>query len=128
MKYRVALAGLGVRGKIHLKGLVENGERFEVVGLCDINEKTMREAAEQFGLNVPMFTDAEEMLKATTPDVFAFVTMPEIRTSMVKLAVKYGVKGLSFEKPMAMNLQEARDITRMCRENGIKAVVSHQQK
>lgn len=128
MKYTVGIAGLGVRGKIHLKGILENSDRFEIVGLCDINPKREAEIAAKFNVKAPFFTDAEEMLKQTHPDVFVFVTFPEIRTSMVDLAVKYGVRGLSFEKPMAVNIQEARYITDVCNEHGIKTVVSHQQK
>jgi predicted dehydrogenase len=68
------------------------------------------------------------MLARTRPDVFCFVTMPDVRRSMVDLAVRYEVPALAFEKPMANSLAEAWDITRICRARSIKAVVSHQQK
>ena len=35
-KYRVAQVGCGNRGKYHIKGFMENADRFEVVGLCDL--------------------------------------------------------------------------------------------
>jgi predicted dehydrogenase len=35
---------------------------------------------------------------------------------------------VAFEKPMATSLREAAEITRLCKENNIKTVVSHQQK
>ena len=41
MKHTVAIMGLGVRGKTHLKGILENPDRYEVVGLCDIREDVM---------------------------------------------------------------------------------------
>lgn len=127
-KHTVAIMGLGVRGKTHLKGILENPDRYEVVGLCDIDEPKMKGVAERFGLDVPLFVDAEEMLKQTKPEVFVFVTYPNIRLSMIKLAVKYHIKAVSFEKPMAENMQEAKAMTDLCRENGIKAIVCHQQK
>lgn len=128
MRHRVVQVGLGVRGKFHLRGLVENPEAYEIVGLCDLDPKKIEEAKAMFGLDVPAFTDAETMLRQTRPEVFVFVTHPNVRTQMVELAVRYGVKVLSFEKPMAMNLGEAHHITQLCRDNHIKAVVSHQQK
>ncbi len=128
MKHRVVQVGLGVRGKFHLRGLVKNPEAYEIVGLCDLDPKKIEEAKAMFGLDVPAFTDAETMLRQTRPEVFVFVTHPNVRTQMVELAVRYGVKVLSFEKPMAMNLGEAHHITQLCRDNHIKAVVSHQQK
>ena len=127
--HTVAVMGLGVRGKIHLHGLLENPEYFRVVGLCDIDEEKMRSVAAENGLtDVPLFTDAEEMLKATRPEVFVFVTYPDLRLSMIELAIRYGVKAISLEKPMAESLQEARKMVELCHQHGIKAVVCHQQK
>ncbi|MDY6308291.1 MAG: Gfo/Idh/MocA family oxidoreductase [Oribacterium sp.] len=128
-KYTVAVAGLGVRGKIHIHGLLENPERFEIVGLCDINANAMQEVAEANGLqSVPQFTDVEEMLKTTKPEVFCFCLLPDQRLNMIKLAVKYGVKGISLEKPVAESLQEAKEMVDLCKEHHIKAIVCHQQK
>ena len=90
MRHRVVQVGLGVRGKFHLRGLVENPEAYEIVGLCDLDPKKIEEAKAMFGLDVPAFTDAETMLRQTRPEVFVFVTHPNVRTQMVELAVRYG--------------------------------------
>ena len=119
---------MSMHGKIHLHGLLENPDYYKVVGLCDIDEPKMKAVAEEYHLDdVPLFTDAEEMLKETRPEIFVFVTYPDLRLSVIQLAVKYGVKGISFEKPMAESLQEAKKIVKLCHDNGIKAVVCHQQ-
>ena len=97
--HTVAVMGLGVRGKIHLHGLLENPDYYKVVGLCDIDEPKMKAVAEEYHLDdVPLFTDAEEMLKETRPEIFVFVTYPDLRLSVIQLAVKYGVKGISFRR------------------------------
>ena len=127
-KHTVAIMGLGVRGKTHLKALLENKDRYEVVGICDIRPEVMDEVSKKFGLNVPKFTDVEEMLSKTKPEVFVFVTYPNLRLSMIELAVKHGIKAVSFEKPMAEDMAEAKKMTELCVANGIKAVVCHQQK
>ncbi len=128
-RYRTVVMGLGVRGKIHLHGLLQNPERYEVVGLCDINEETMQNVAQANDLaHVPCFTQAEEMLDQLRPDVFVFVTYPNMRLSLIKLAAEYGVKAVSLEKPMAESLKEAQEMVEICEKNGIKAVVCHQQK
>ena len=41
--HTVAVMGLGVRGKIHLHGLLENPDYYKVVGLCDIDEPKMKQ-------------------------------------------------------------------------------------
>ena len=128
-RHTVAVMGLGVRGRIHIHGLLENPDYYEIVGLCDIDQAAMDRVASEYHLEqVPRFLDAEEMLKTVRPEVFVFVTYPDMRLNLIELGIKYGVKAVSLEKPMAESLQEAREMARLCHENGIKAVVCHQQK
>ena len=49
--HTVAVMGLGVRGKIHLHGLLENPDYYKVVGLCDIDEPKMKAVAEEYHLD-----------------------------------------------------------------------------
>lgn len=128
-KYRVAQVGIGHRGRIHANAFLELGDRFELVGLCDIDRKRLRVYAEEKQLPPKLlFYDAEEMLSSTKPDVFCFVTQPDVRLPLVELGVRYGVRGLALEKPLATSLHEGHAIWKLCREHNIKAVVSHQQK
>jgi len=126
-KYTVAIAGLGSRGKTHVKGFYENPERFEIVGIFDPSPKAVAETKERFG-ELREFSTVQEMLKTTKPDIFCFVTHPEIRKEYVKLGIANGAKALAFEKPMALSLREAYDIRNLCNENNVKAIVCHQQK
>jgi len=128
-RYTIAQAGIGNRGKVHANAILQLSDRFELVGLCDLDAEKLNEYATEKGLAPDVLhDDADRMLGATKPDVFCFVAHPDLRLPMVELAVKHGVKGLAFEKPMATSLREAWTITKLCRESGIKAVVSHQQK
>ncbi|MEK6797036.1 MAG: Gfo/Idh/MocA family oxidoreductase [Spirochaetota bacterium] len=126
-RYRVAQVGCGKRGEIHVKGFSENPDRFEIVGLCDMDASRLAAVGDAYDVK-KRYTDLETMLDETKPDVFCFVTLPHGRLSMVELAVKHRVQGLAFEKPMATSLREARAIRDLCAAHGIKAVVSHQQK
>jgi len=126
-RYRVAQVGAGARGVPHIKGFLASPDRFEMVGLCDIDGEKLARVAAEHGIEAT-YTDAEKMLADTRPDVFCFVTQPDVRLSMVELAAKYGVKAMPFEKPMATSLREAKTIADICRENGIKAMVCHQHK
>ena len=125
-KIRVAQAGCGNRGTTHLKGWLAHPERFEVVALCELDEARMRATAAELGLDVAQYADADRMLAETRPDLFCFVTRPDVRVAMVELAAKHGVRGLAFEKPMAMTLADARRIFDLCRGAGIKGTVCQQ--
>ena len=126
-KYTIAQAGAGARGVIHIEGIQANADRMELVGLCDLDAEKLSSVGERYGVDC-LFADAQEMLAETKPDIFCFVTPPSVRIDMVRLAVEHGVKGLMFEKPMATSLAEAREITDLCSEAGIKATVCHQHK
>jgi len=127
-KYTLAQVGCGRRGADHIEGFVKNADRFAYVGLCDLDEAKMKAAAEKFGVEAPLYTDAGTMLAETQPDLFCFSTMPDLRLPMVELAAAHGVKALAFEKPMALSLAEGKQIVEICREHGIKATVCHQHK
>ena len=124
-KHTVAQVGLGERGRIHIDGFLANSDRFDLVAICDIDKDRLAKGKKDFP-GPSFYTDADQMLKETQPDVFCFVTPPAIRLPLVELAAKHHVKGLAFEKPMATHLGEAYRIRQLCR--GIKTIVSHQQK
>ena len=125
-KIRVAQAGCGNRGWRHIAGWLAQSERFEIVALCELDAARMSSVADKFGFEVPQYGDADRMLAETEPDLFCFVTRPDVRLPMVELAAKHGVKGLAFEKPMALSLAEARRMVDLCRGAGIKATVCQQ--
>lgn len=127
-KYKVAQVGCGARGEIHLDGWLGNPQRFTVEAVCELDPEKARRVLEARDLKARVYTDADQMLAEVQPDIFCFATLPNVRLSMVELAVKHKVKALAFEKPMATSLDEALEITKLCRENGILAIVSHQQK
>ncbi|MCX7747662.1 MAG: Gfo/Idh/MocA family oxidoreductase [Clostridia bacterium] len=125
-KYTVAVLGAGKRGKMHAK-LFSQNDRFQLVGLCDMDTERLNAAAQECG-NPTLYTDLDKMLSETKPDIFCFCTPPAIRTSLFKKAADYGIKCIAYEKPMSTNLEEAAELMKIAKENGIKTVVSHQQK
>ncbi|MCL1794372.1 MAG: Gfo/Idh/MocA family oxidoreductase [Oscillospiraceae bacterium] len=126
-KYTVAQAGLGNRGRVHLLGIRGNSDRLDLVAVCDIKGERLDLISKEFGVDAA-YLDADKMLAETKPDIFVFVTHPDLRIEMIRLAVKHNIKAVAFEKPMATSVKEAAEMTKLCEENGIKAIVSHQQK
>ena len=124
--YTVAIAGLGRRGIHHAQAFSGN-PRFEVVGLCDLDEERMQTAAGQFNVSYTN-TDAAQMLADTQADIFTFCTLPTVRLALIRVGVEAGVKLIAYEKPMAMSTNEALEIRKLLRDAGIKSVVSHQHR
>jgi predicted dehydrogenase len=124
--YTVAIAGLGKRGTHHAEAFSQS-PRFQLVGLCDIDQERLDAAAQRFGVSCTN-ADAAQMLADSRPDVFAFCTLPNIRLELIRAGVEAGVQLIAFEKPMATSTNEALEIMRLLRNAGIKSVVSYQHR
>jgi predicted dehydrogenase len=124
--YKVVVVGMGKRGNHHASTFHAN-PRFEVAGICDIDESRLEKAAAALG-NPKTSTDAAALVKDIKPDVFCFATMPNIRYDMIKIGVENGAKLIAYEKPVALSTTEARKIMDMVRKSGVKTVVSHQHR
>ena len=125
-KYKVMVVGMGKRGKHHASAFHAN-PNFEVVGLCDIDEARLKDAAASLG-NPATSNDAAALAAHVKPDVFCFCTMPHLRESFIKIAIDCGAKMVAFEKPVADSTAKAMQIKKMIADSGIKAVVSHQHR
>ena len=128
MKYRVAQLGCSPdRGRTHTQAFLANADRFELVGLCDMNSDRLSAVSTEFQIDCT-YPNLEEMLEREHPDIFCFVTHPNIRLEMVQSGIAAGVKAIALEKPMATSLREAQEIMRCCDEAGVKLIVSNQHK
>ena len=125
-KYKVAVLGAGKRGRLHSR-LFSQKDRFELVGICDVDRERLQAAASESG-NPELYDDASKMLRETKPEIFCFCTPPALRLDLFRMGVEHNVKLIAFEKPMSTNFAEATEIMRITRETGIKTVISHQQK
>lgn len=125
-KYSVLVVGMGKRGMHHAAAFNAN-PRFQVAGICDIDQKRLDDAAHKLG-NPQKGTDAAKLAKAIRPDVFCFCTMPHLRTAFIQAAIEGGAKLVAFEKPVALTSAELFVIRDLLQKSGVKAVVSHQHR
>jgi len=125
-RYRVVVVGMGKRGTHHATAFHAN-ERFELVGICDIDRARLEAAAAKLG-NPQMSTDAAALAKDLKPDIFCFCTLPNLRAPMIRIGLESGAKLIAFEKPIALSSAEGMEIKRMLEGSGVKAVVSHQHR
>jgi predicted dehydrogenase len=125
-KYRVVVVGMGKRGMHHATAFQAN-PRFEVAGICEIDQKRLDDAAAKLGVAIKG-TDAAEVARAAKPDVFCFCTLPNIRASMVRTGIESGAKLIAMEKPIALTSTEGFQIRDLLAGSGVKTVVSHQHR
>jgi predicted dehydrogenase len=125
-KYRVVVAGMGKRGMHHALAFQANS-RFEVAGVCDIDQARLDGAAAKLGVAVKG-TDVREVANAVRPDVFCFCTLPRVRRDLIRAGIESGAQLIAMEKPVALTTAEGFEVRRLLRAGGVKAVVSHQHR
>jgi predicted dehydrogenase len=91
---------------VHLEGY-QALKNVEIVAVCDLDSARAQAAATQFGARA--YGQFEEMLAAEPLDLVSVVTMPVTHKAIVLAALDAHAHVLC-EKPMAMNLVEAREM------------------
>ena len=125
-RYRVVVVGAGKRGMHHAATFQAN-PRFELAGLCDIDQSRLDAAAAKLGVAAKS-TDARQLALSVRPDVFCFCTLPNIRAEMVRIGIESGARLIAMEKPVALTSAEGIEVRDLLQASGVKAVVSHQHR
>ncbi|MDQ5895475.1 MAG: Gfo/Idh/MocA family oxidoreductase [Actinomycetota bacterium] len=118
---KVALCGLGEIGQIHLKAIRESGAR--LVAVCELDRDL---AAASVGDEVPVFSDIEEMIEQSRPDVVDVCLPHHLHVPVAVTALRSGCDVL-LEKPMAADLAGCDEILAVAKETGQRVGVSHNQ-
>ncbi len=125
-RYRVVVVGMGKRGMHHASAFHAN-PRFEVAGVCDIDQTRADAAAAKFNVAVKG-TDARAVAETARPDVFCFCTLPTVRAGMIRIGIDSGASLIAMEKPVALTSAEGFEVRDLLAASGVKAVVSHQHR
>ena len=130
MKLRAAIVGCGQMSAGWAKSLTTTSlaEQVEVCALVDPNLDTAHQLQGQFGWNDAVVSgDLSAVLAAQKPDLVFDIAVPSARLEIVSAALRAGCHVLT-EKPMAMSLEEAKEINRLSRETGrIHAVTQNRR-
>ncbi len=123
-KLRVALVGTGIRGTSFWGRRVAQNYKKEVefVGLCDINEGRAKLAPKLIGVNCPTFTDFDQMMKTTKPDMLIVTTVDATHHELIIKGLEYGVNVIT-EKPMTTDEVKCQAILDTERRTGKKVIV-----
>ncbi len=121
---RLAFIGCGgiVRG--HLDQGLKDFEDVEFVGWCDINEQAAAARREQVGGRGRVYTDAARMLDETNPDAVYIMLPPFAHGPAERLVIE---RKLPFfiEKPVAIDLQTAREVAAGVAANNLITAVGY---
>ncbi|MBL4811881.1 MAG: Gfo/Idh/MocA family oxidoreductase [Rhodobacteraceae bacterium] len=128
---RVVLVGCGNMAEGWLKAIQESPllkARITLVGLVDLNIAAAQALAAKFGLsNISLCADLQESIAVNKPDALFDVTVPEARPIIVRAGLEAGLHVLS-EKPMAPNMQVARDLMALADRKGLSFSIAQNRR
>ena len=102
MKKKISIIGLGKIGKKHFSEL-RRSDYFELVGVCDKNEKLDNFARFEF------FSDIENMFVTSKPQAVIIATPSKTHKEIILKSMKY-VKNIFVESPCTENLEQVREM------------------
>ncbi len=118
---RLGLIGLGAVGQRIVRMASEHPE-MAIAALCDTNEQLAARTSEQLG-GVPWFTDYRRVIESDVVDVVYVGVPPKLHRRMVLDAIDAG-KHIFCEKPLALTLAEAREMTERAEAAGIVTAIN----
>jgi len=136
--YQVGIIGCGrigsllekdpLRGKpcTHAGGFNALSSTRLVAG-CDIDTDRLQNFGRQWGVS-RLYTDYREMLSREDLDIVCVATWTELHCEMVLAAARAGVRGIFCEKPIALNLADARKMVQACQRKKIPLVINHERR
>ncbi len=123
-KMKIAMVGTGGRGVgFWGKPVVENyGNFVEFVGLCDINPGRLQYARKVMKVDCPIFSNFEEMMKTTKPDLVVVTTVDSTHHEFIVKAMEMGADVVT-EKPMTTDEKAVKLIMEAEKRTGKKVRV-----
>ena len=94
----------------------------QIRALVDIDEKNARLRAEEFNLDVPVYTDLKSAIREVPADALFDCTIPAAHKEVSSTALAAGLHVLE-EKPLALTFQDAADLVALAKTAGKLHVV-----
>lgn len=116
---KAGVLGAGHLGKIHLR-LLNQSDKYELVGFYDADETNAKKVAEEFGYtyfnSIDALLDAVDMVDIVTPTLSHY--------DCAKRAIAKG-KHIFIEKPITNTVEEAEHIRELLAQHDIRGQVGH---
>jgi predicted dehydrogenase len=119
---RIAIIGCGKVADQHVDAIHRVPE-CEIVALCDQEPLMAQQLGERFRMPA-CFSDAEEMLQATSPDVVHITTPPQSHYSLAKQCLESG-SHVYLEKPFTITADQAESLIHLAEDQKLRITVGH---
>lgn len=119
---KVGLVGTGSISRAHLPAYQQFPEEVKLTAVCDIREEAAQRYAEKAGVD-EVYTDLDKMLKEADIDAVDVCTIHDQHEHQAIAAAAAG-KHILLEKPMAISVQQCRNILTATDKAGVTFMVA----
>lgn len=117
-KKKVAIIGCGAILNRHIDAIKENSDLYELVAVCDIQEKISDSIGKKY--KVPSFYNIDNCLEKSDANFYAIVTPNYLHYEQAKKCIKLS-KNVLIEKPASMKTHELQDLVNDAKEKKVNA-------
>ena len=122
-KVGIGIIGTGFARKVQIPGFLAC-EGAEIVSVASGSYENARATAEEFGIKHHT-ADWRETAAHRDVDLVCITTPPDLHLEMTMFALDQG-KHILCEKPMAMSVAEAEEMTTTAKRKGVLALIDHE--
>ena len=141
-KINIALLGCGRISKSHIKAILSEKDRCNLIAICDESKEKIKSAIKYFqelfykeGINPPNLLDFKNLKsllsaheeKKINIDLLVIATPSGLHSSQTIDAAEYGIN-ICTEKPMALNVKDGLKMINKCQKNDVKLFVVKQNR
>lgn len=124
-KIRIGFIGTGFARKVQIPAFAMC-EDVEFTAIASANLENAERVAKEF--NIPHFTDNwREVVESENVDLVCITTPPNLHYEQTLYALQHN-KHILCEKPMAMNIAEAEEMTKLASEKSLLTLIDHEMR
>lgn len=124
---RIAVLGMGVRGKLYADLIAQYPKRAEISAICDKDEDKLKRAREQYGLETEQCFLSDQMFFSSGKKADALLVCTQdrdhFRQTMTALDLGYDVL---LEKPVSDQIDECAQVLKQAKRTGRIVAVCHE--
>jgi len=119
---KIAIVGCGKVADQHVHA-IHRVPDCQIAAVCDRERLMAGQLAERSGIP-QSFSDVQEMLRSSSPDVVHITTPPQSHFSLASKCIEFG-SHVYLEKPFTITADEAKSLIQFAESRGFKITVGH---
>ena len=126
--YRIGIIGCGWISTAHMNGY-KSVPGVSVIAAADMASERLKSFGKEWGIvDRNLYNDYRELLKNESLDILSICTPAISHAEIVKETVKYPLKAVVCEKPIALSLKDADAMISVCKTANCKLIICHQRR